>query len=92
MTVQCMITGAVLHIKDEGKWARGDLHRIGSTYVFNAIVWDDAWNYGEIEGPLTDMVISLPYGLDYFERRGVVVFPVTNAALNPAAQRRVCRF
>jgi hypothetical protein len=81
----CIITGCVL--RNGGQNVGGDLHRIGDAYVFNAIVtengatrWvdDDTYSHYQRE-------VDASGSVQYFERRGVVVFSRAGAVLNEAA-------
>ena len=86
----CLFTGCTLHIPQEGKALHGDLHSIGSTYIFNGVLhgFDTAWMYGDEALELTKdtrRVITLREGRAYFDRRGVVVFQALDCKFNTTA-------
>lgn len=90
----CIITGCALvdPANDRSVW--GDLHQIGSTYVFNACLehGETAW-----QTPMPSMLDTTPsltidpsLPQDYqFERRGVVILLAAGGEFNAAARKRV---
>lgn len=81
----CLITGCELVDLNSGATAHGDLHRIGDSYVFNAVrdeFGETKWQHVEPHSP---RIVYVGIG-DVFERRGVVVFSVDDAALSDAAR------
>jgi hypothetical protein len=92
---KCLITGCDLQVTTNGqdtRWVHGDLHRVGATYVFNAVVdagGGAAWNYENLcaipkRFDSSARVISVAHKM-IFERRGVIIFDCTVAELNKVA-------
>lgn len=86
----CLITGCTFLDPRYPRAVHGDLHLVGQTFVFNACLagGEAAWNY---EPRVMEGSIHLTFepgadGCDYFERRGVIVFPTESGALSPAAE------
>jgi hypothetical protein len=80
---KCLITGCDLVDQLAFRWCHGDLHLVGSTYVFNACLTpqgETAWQEG-LE-PQLDNYITVD---DYFERRGVIVIAEGDGLLSAAA-------
>ena len=81
---RCLVTGITLVDPVQGKKVYGDLHELGSTYVFNACLTptngEAAWQY---DTAVNDRAVMCGH---YFERRGVIVFIQAEAALNQAAR------
>lgn len=91
---RCLITGADLYNGSEV--IHGDLHSIGVVYVFNAVGnrnGEAAWQAGpSSREELTQFLMTFKGLRIYpdtpvFERRGVIVIPMTSATLSPAAQK-----
>ena len=82
-TIECLITGCGL-LTDQG-YAWGDLWGGGQCFVFNAVLNNGEINWDTDPNPGA-RVVSIESGLDYFERRGVVVIPKMNAKLNGPAK------
>lgn len=82
---QCIITGCDL-ISEDFSWVHGDLHKVGDTWVFNAVTAKDGvvWNYSRRLSQCPSLVM-IP-GHSYFERRGVFVIDKTSAELDKAAR------
>jgi hypothetical protein len=96
----CLITGCDLVDVAGGRWVHGDLHRIGHSYVFNAVLLhteclareehrgEAAWVY-EPPPPSTikQLIIdnALAFAHQCFECRGVIVFPLVFGRLNDVA-------
>jgi hypothetical protein len=79
----CIITGCTLRIGN--KHVGGDLHQIGSAYVFNAILDGSSganWLYDE--PAFCTKEIDATECLQFFERRGVIIFD-DRAVLNDEA-------
>jgi hypothetical protein len=80
--MQCIITGCAL-LADAG-WISGDLHQEGEVYVFVGNVNSEGHARWFYDG-------SVPFYTrrmrpdDFFERRGVFVFPKSRANLNREA-------
>lgn len=84
MTPQCLITGADLVQADGNVTVHGDLHKVGSTYVFNAVRTPQGDANWRRSLPQTNRVIYVQ-AKDYFERRGVIVFSADDAILSTHA-------
>lgn len=84
---ECLITGCELYIPDERKWVHGDLHRISSVYVFNAVLMEGEahWMY-DTPLPKWAKILELDSAAPYFERRGVIVVGILDAELNGHAK------
>jgi hypothetical protein len=81
--IRCVKTGCTLINREQNRKVYGDLHLLNNdTYIFNACLQDDEadWKY--------NISCNLPaiYVDRYFERRGVIVFSVEDAAHNEALQ------
>jgi hypothetical protein len=86
----CIITGAVAF--NGAAWVGGDLHQIGTAYVFNCCMhqengeplWAEreSWSHYSRE-------IDFSASAQYFERRGVIVASAAGTALNDAAKEYV---
>lgn len=90
----CIITGCALvdSFNDRAVW--GDLHLIGTTYVFNACLngGEAAWQSPVPNMLATTRAIELTEPLSeevYFERRAVIIVSATIASMNEAAQQHV---
>lgn len=85
--IECIITGCGLLIPAEGKWAHGDLHMVGTCFVFNAAMHngETEWTLRKVGEEVSNRVIILdqPY---YFERRGVIIFDAMHSHFNQAAR------
>jgi hypothetical protein len=95
--VQCVITGCFLFAPNEQRVAYGDLHQIGGeAYVFNAVLeegetmWRDGFPPPSTRAEDSARVVSVDSN-NYFERRGVIVFPEYAAVLNDAAREHIAR-
>ncbi len=83
---KCLITGCDLIVPDESKAVRGDLFKLDNhTYIFNACCdgHDTHWQWGAYMGH--GSAIKLNPGVEYFERRGIIVFSTVDAKLNDYA-------
>lgn len=78
----CLITGCTL--RTGSQWVGGDLHQIGTAYVFNAILrnGEAAWQFAE--RPHYTKEIDASFCAQYLEKRGVIVFD-QRAVLNAEA-------
>jgi len=88
----CILTGCYFHSPLEGKYVRGDLHRIGDCYIVTAnteATSNAAWHYGA--PPASDMVVGAMQS-SYFERRGVIVFTKAVATFNRQAEEYLARW
>ena len=85
----CLITGCDLFIADERKTLHGDLHWIGTTYIFNGCLADGqaAWSY-KYNNPehTTARVMIIKDSNKYFERRGVLVVDINDVEFNSIAR------
>lgn len=85
---KCVITGCDLTCSVWGTVYHGDLHEIGDTYIFNAVLFQ-----GEalaLNREVEDRHISLDLdGGDYFERRGVFIFHKSVCELSTAAKEYI---
>ncbi len=81
----CVITGCALFDNSTGQQVWGDLHEVGPTWIFNAVLFgsEAAWH----SEPLPDVTRTLTVFGPFFERRGVIVVAKTEAVLNDAAKR-----
>lgn len=89
---KCLITGCALVVDHGSRWAWGDLHRIGNSYVFNAAEYDareTKWQYDmkNLRGPS----VHILHADNIFDRRGVVVFSLSVAVLDALAEKRIRR-
>lgn len=75
----CLITGCSLSA--DGLFYHGDLHRIGESYVFNAVI-DRAGDTVPNTSPTDPRVIVAQ---EWFVRRGLFVIPKGAAELNAEA-------
>lgn len=85
----CLITGCRLIVPQMGAHAWGDLHMVGTSFVFNAVLenGETAWEFTK---PRTgDKEISIMDGAPFFERRGVIVFDALHSVFNQAAREYV---
>ena len=90
---KCVITGCGLVVDHGSRWVWGDLHRIGNSYAFNAVLTDEgeaAWSWDFAELPLGSCIRIL-YFDDLYEKRGVIVFCSTVAVFNETAFNRLAR-
>lgn len=81
---QCIITGCALVCPNEGKWAWGDLHRLGTALVFRSVVCQrgkTAWSYELKDCDFNDKAVQVDSNA-IFDRAGVVVFMEADAKLN----------
>lgn len=86
---RCLITGCELVAINTGAKAHGDLHQVGNAYVFNAVLdehGETKWTRGGT--PTRSNWVALHTG-DVFERRGVLVFALGDAALSEAARNYI---
>lgn len=91
----CIITGCALVSDAACVW--GDLHSIGSAYVFNAVLHhsdhqgqeavrgEAAWQFGSLPPPLIKQ-IEYKGSKPFFERRGVIVMAASYCEFNQAAR------
>lgn len=84
----CLATGCTFLDPRYPRAVYGDLHLVGDALVFNAVLADGeaAWNY-EPRVLSTSRYFEFhpgPTGVDYFERRGVLVFPKDAARFSEA--------
>lgn len=87
----CLITGCALNDLAHSRTVHGDLHCLTGVYIFNAVLdhGEAAWQEDTLAG---DHALALTWtGPEGFERRGVIVIPMTSAHLNPRAQSYVTR-
>lgn len=82
--MKCIITGCAF--LEEGGTASlwGDLFEEGDCYIFNGPV-DGRWDYNRIPPPEIKQV-RYTGSYHFFERRGIVVVPKKDCALNHAAR------
>lgn len=85
---KCLITGCELYDHTQDRWVHGDLHRIGSSYVFNAVLYDGEahWMY-DTPLPKWAKALHIDNGAPYFERRGIIVVGILDAELNEHAKK-----
>lgn len=83
---QCLITGCELHSPTEGWWVHGDLFRIGTSYVFNAVLNEMAEANKQYGNTVPSWKNVLTIDGQYWEKRGVFVIPILNAELNQVAK------
>lgn len=78
----CLITGCALTNGSSYVW--GDLHDMGSVYIFNACLdaGEAAWQ--DITADLSPKHLDIT-NAEYFERRGVFVISKSTANLSKAA-------
>lgn len=93
----CLITGCDLVDVAGGRWAHGDLYKIGHNYVFNAFLYagngpngqragETAWCYEPTKAGSKQLIFEgVPVLGDFFERRGVLTFPAIWGRLNDVA-------
>lgn len=87
--VKCIKTGCALIVSgiDPEAYYWGDLHAVGDTFIFNAVVQD----YSPIVRPTADLeschVATIDAFAWYFERRGVFVFPRKDTKLSDGLNR-----
>jgi hypothetical protein len=87
-TPECIITGCVLYVFNEEKFAYGDLHKIGDCLIFNAVLNEDGQAHWQYKFDAKDQHRMVTVNSDkYFERRGVIVFSVKNTAFNETARK-----
>lgn len=83
---RCVITGCDLVTTDDDKYAHGDLHKVGDSYVFNAITNGKlsctSWRRAKPHADLRVFVNSN----DFYEKRGVIVFDKSVATFSDAAR------
>lgn len=95
---RCVITGCALVSPQEEFCVWGDLHEVGSTWVFNGVVNQRDGETGNLIGEahrqyrspppdaIKQLVIHDSTVVPYFERRGVFVIAKSLASLNQAAK------
>lgn len=93
MNVERLITECALVNADYDKVVWGDLHRLGDTYIFSAVLSGREANWQHPIPPMLDSTptVTLTTQEGLFERRGVIIFPKEAAELNTAAFRRASR-
>lgn len=90
---ECLITGCELYVPSEEWWAHGDLYRISSVYIFNAVMYRGetlkhyTWNPNDPPLPKHGRMLTLDTDAAYFECRGVIVVGILDAELNDEAKR-----
>lgn len=86
----CFITGCYLFEEEARKLVRGDLHRIGGAWVFNAVMEDGETNWLYVPSSYSvpqDLKIAIiRASATYFERRGVIVISHSDVHLTEAAE------
>lgn len=85
---ECIITGCELLDKHGGRQVHGDLWQSGDCFIFNACLdlkGETAWVYipWAEEGR---KVVTIDWAVNYFERRGVIVFEKLHSTLNQVAR------
>lgn len=68
--------------------AHGDLWQVGNVWVFNAVLGEDGEARWNIQ-PRPRFLVTLGRETNYFERRGVFVFPQYAADLSPEATQHI---
>lgn len=89
---ECILTGCYFHSPTEGRYIRGDLHRIGECYVVTGNTTRGAngdWIYG---APPTDDMLVSALQATYLEKRGVVVFTTNVAVFNDHASEYITKW
>jgi hypothetical protein len=82
---QCIITGCNFLDVDEAKWVHGDLYQFFDTLIFN---------YGDLQwficakNPL-DPTTKMVRADHYFEKNGMLVFPLAIAGFNEHAHKHL---
>lgn len=82
---ECLITGCALVLERAEQWTWGDLHRVGDTWVFSAVLnvhGETHWKSGIPEADRRALISRGPF----FERRAVIVIAGEAAYLNDAAK------
>lgn len=91
----CIITGCALVDDRQGRCVWGDLHEIGESYVFNAVLdhGETAWQHGApVHDHMKQLVIADKCPADaWFERRGVFVLAKQWGELNRPAREYLMR-
>lgn len=86
MRPRCLITGCELVAQNMmGATAHGDLHRLGDSYVFNAVRDESGETNWKHEAPRSDRIIFVDTAT-VFERRGVIVVAIEDARLSDSAR------
>lgn len=82
---QCIITGC--YLTHRHRTIYGDLHAHEGMWIFNAVLSKDGDALEHDEPPAsTQRILQIYDHCSVFERRGVVVVPLSAGRLNPAAQ------
>lgn len=92
--MKTLITGCDLVDPQENRWVHGDLHEIGDTYVFNAVLdnrGQSNWSYEDWDSVITSRALILHPAVNFrfFERRGVLVIAKSDATLTDAAKEYI---
>lgn len=89
LTPTTIITGCELVDPSSNRIAHGDLWRCGDVFFFNAVLSDGetAWKPNNLTpDQLRDRrIITLKPEVNYFERRGIIIFPTAWGQLNTGA-------
>ena len=88
----CILTGCYFHDPLQGKFVRGDLHRLAGVYIVTANTVETSntdWHYGQ--PPSGDMIVSAMQSA-YFERRGVIVFAAKVTEFNRRAEEYLAKW
>ena len=92
MIPMCIVTGCALIDGPLEDWCWGDLHEVGGTYVFNAVLDEGETAWHPCGKDSADWLLGRPVATvsgDYFERRGVIVMSSIFVELNEAARARL---
>lgn len=84
----CLITGCLLVKECEELAVWGDLHKIGDNYVFGAVLnahGEAAWRTDHVQHSHLIRLDLSTLPCPYFERRGVITFPLWAGNLNTVA-------
>ena len=87
----CLITGC--RATYDSLEVSGDLHRVGDCYVFNAIV--DVYGVSRWRAPEKGeyahytKVIDFSESSSYYEKRGVLIAPISECVLNEKAKEYI---
>lgn len=92
--MKTLITGCDVVDSQEHRWVHGDLHEIGDTYVFNAVLdnrGQSNWSYEDWDSVITSRALILhpATNVRFFERRGVLVIAKSDATLTDAAKEYI---
>jgi hypothetical protein len=83
---KCLITGCALTFSDdEGTVFWGDLHQLGETLVFNAVVNDKLDPVLSSIRPDNKTVIIHPH-TELMQHQGIFIFRESEATFNPVAE------